>query len=111
VNERLYVVVRSDLSSGDQLCQAVHAAVAWCMRYPGIAARWYDRSNYLVILSVPDEAELRARENLLDGNFGLRTMLVTEPDLADQATAFAVEHRAQKLLSSLPLAMKEPAMT
>lgn len=78
------------------------------MTHPEAAGRWHDRSNYLVVLSVPDE---RALELLCDDLNGCCPVLVHEPDLDDQATAFAVRHDAGRWLSSLPLAMRELSMT
>lgn len=80
------------------------------MRYPGIAARWHDKSNYLVLLVCHGESELVNLFQKVE-QAGQRAFMVTEPDLDDQHTAFAVEHAGGRILSSLPLAFKELAMT
>jgi peptidyl-tRNA hydrolase len=83
------------------------------VKHPETIARWHAHSNYLVIVSVPDEVALialttRARER------GIASHLVHEPDIGDAATALALEpgDAARRLCSSLPLAMRErPALT
>ncbi len=91
------------------MCQAVHAAVDWCMAYPEFALAWHDWSNYLVILSVSDEEALQAWASKLN-RLSLRTWGVNEPDLGNALTAVAVEHDAWRHVSSLPLAGKEPLL-
>lgn len=105
--EKLYVVVRDDLSPGDMICQSAHAVADFCMRYPGRAAQWHDNSNYLIILSVPNEQLL---VELIERLEGFRSIVVHEPDLDDEITAIAVEHDAWRILSSLPLACREKIM-
>jgi peptidyl-tRNA hydrolase len=104
--DRLYVVVRSDLPSGTIMVQSCHAAVDWCLRYVGQAARWRDHGgNNLVILSVPDEPALLRLHAQAEAE-GWQEHLVREPDLGGEATAFAVEEAARRRLSSLPLALR-----
>lgn len=73
---------------------------------------WIIQSNFLVIVSVPDE------DALLDliteaSRRGIIRTAVREPDLDNEATAVALAPgaAARKLCASLPLAMKEQAMT
>jgi L-lactate utilization protein LutC len=109
VNEKLYVVVRSDLSSGDMACQAIHAAATWCVAFPERARQWHE-SNYLVLLAVNSDEEFHRYLNRCR-DMGFKLAETTEPDLDNMCTAFAVEHDAGRWLSSLPLAFKEPVMT
>lgn len=79
---------------------------------PEDARKWYYGSNFLVIVSVPDEGslyELRAEA----ARRGIRYAYVHEPDIDNQLTAVALGpgKAAQKLCASLPLALREPAMT
>lgn len=90
------------------MAQAVHSALEFAAEHPDIVQPWHARSNYLVIVSVPDEVALiglatRARER------GITTHLVHEPDIGDEATALALEpgEPARRLCSSLPLALRD----
>lgn len=103
---KLYVITRRDLSPGDQAAQAVHAALAFCLENLDVSRPWYRDSNYLVILSVPDESALLALSELAAG----KRWLQREEDLDDQATALVLEPdnaANRRLLSSYPLAFKE----
>lgn len=95
---KLYVLVRDDLSPGLQLAQAVHAATAFAQRHPERSAS----TENAVILAVPDEATLLSYATD-DG------VLFREPDLGDEATAFATVSEGSAY-SSLPLAGRVPAM-
>lgn len=57
-NQKLYVVVRSDLPPGGRCAQSCHAAVAFVLGHAEIARSWHESSNNLVILECPSEAEL-----------------------------------------------------
>lgn len=95
---RLYIIVRRDLAPGLQMAQACHAALAWTAeRAP---------PENLVVLHADDEAALRA---LYERCSTFEPALFCEPDLDDEATAFAVDERARTLLSSLPLALRQRA--
>lgn len=105
------MVVRRDLSPGLQSAQATHAAIGFCMAEPEAARAWHDQSNNLVILSVEDEAALLA---VLDRAWteGIRYEPFYEPDLNDEMTAvaFGPSESTARLLSALPLALRETAM-
>lgn len=87
------------------MAQAVHASFEFAHRYPDLVGHWLASSNYLVVVSVPDEAALLAlvAEGVVRG---LATHLVREPDIDDQATAAAFEPgvATSKLMANLPLA-------
>jgi hypothetical protein len=97
----VYVLVRTDLSLPQQLCQAAHAAHEsgrhLADRTPAISS--------IVLCALPSErALLDARDRL--EFLGIRTVVFREPDLGGQATALATEpvrpsHRP--LLSRYPL--------
>lgn len=78
------------------------------IEHPQVASRWHADSNNIVVLRLPTEAALRHFETKL-ADHGLRTVLFTEPDLDDTATALAVEPSplASDLCSYLALAGKE----
>ena len=104
---KLYIAVRADLPPGLQAAQIVHAAFQFAHDHPSVVKPWLEQSNYLVIVSVPDE------DALLDLIFaaskrGLKRSATREPDIGNEATAVAIEPgtAAAKLCAQLPLALK-----
>lgn len=104
---RLYIAVRADLPPGLQLAQAVHAAFHFHHDHPDLVGPWIVKSNYLVVVAVPDE------DALLDlikeaATRGIARTAVREPDLDDAATAVALEpgRAARRLCAQLPLALR-----
>jgi peptidyl-tRNA hydrolase len=102
--DRLYLAVRGDLSPGLAAAQAVHAAFQFATEYPSITGPWLQNSQYLVIVSVPDEAALiglttRALEQ------DLACSLWAEPDMRGAKTALAIQPGAvaRRLCANLPL--------
>jgi hypothetical protein len=88
----------------------VHAAFQFSTEFPAIMAEWARDSNYVVVLAARDRAHLL--EQFDRCSCAVYRALVTEPDLDDEATAFAVLGvSAGRLLSSLPLAGKELSMS
>ncbi len=109
--DRLYVVVRGDLPSGSQLAQAVHAAFDFSVQHPLLVRRWNQDSNYLVVLSAPDEdvlCEIAARAAFR----GVESALIREPDFGNEATAIALSPGpvSRRICANLPLALKERAV-
>ena len=76
---RLYFVTRVDLSEGRRAAQLVHAMDLW-------AAQFGPQGGTVVVYQVPDEKALLAHLPT-EG----RTVLWREPDLKNQATAFATD--------------------
>lgn len=102
--DKLYLVTRADLPPGSQAVQAAHALREFAAAYPELDKLWYERSNYLAFLAVPDEATLsrllrRAKERLIPA-VGFR-----EPDLGESLTAVALAPKAKGLVRGLPLAL------
>lgn len=111
-HRKLYVLTRQDLSPGQQATQSAHAAFSLAHEHPELTRDWYERSSYLVLLGVPDEPALRAWiERLAD--VGATMISWREPDLDDELTSLAVAPSpgVERALSSLPLLLREPAMT
>lgn len=79
MSDRLYFVTRTDLSEGRRAAQLIHAMDEW-------AARFGPQKGTVIVYGVPSEEHLL---DLLpeDG----RTVLWREPDLNNQATAFATD--------------------
>ena len=77
--DRLYFVVRTDIPVGRQMAQAIHAMDEW-------AARYGHQDGTVIVYQAADEEELMALQPE-----GGRTILWREPDLDNQATAFATD--------------------
>lgn len=106
MNEKLFVVVRRDLSHGAQAVQSCHAALLFAKEHSETAARWFEQSNYLALLSVKDEQALsylifNAQER------GVKFSVFREPDLDNSITAVALEPGllSKRICSKLPLTL------
>lgn len=101
--------MRSDLSPGQQLAQAVHAAFRFAHDWPETVHEWVEESNFLVIVAAPEIAPIVGRCN----EEGLRYSIAVEPDLDNQWTAVALQPGvdARRLCANFPLALKEHVMT
>lgn len=103
---KLYVVVRGDLPPGAQGCQAVHAALAFQRAQPDLF-RGPDELRNLALLAAPDEAFLgRLLERAAAA--GVPAAPFHEEDLGGSLTAVAFGPAMQRLVSSLPKALREP---
>lgn len=102
---KLYVVVRDDLDPGDQLAQAVHAATAYANADPRGVDAWINGRNNVVVVAVSSEQELARLASRIHETTDALHVEIREPDLADELTAIAIDDRAERLLSSLPLAL------
>lgn len=102
---RLYIVVRSDIPLGLQMAQAVHAAFLFTQKHPQLVGEWEKNSQYLIIVQVPTGDHLTAL-SLKARNLDILHEKWQEPDLGNATTsiAFAPSSAARKLCGSLPLA-------
>lgn len=93
-----------------QLAQACHAVSQLCLSHPDPCIDWFDLSNNLVVLQVPDEPRLMAWRDVAL-TLGTTFTAFYEPDLGDEMTAIAVapHPQAARALSFLPLAGKAMA--
>ena len=98
------MVTRADLPPGDQAVQAAHAALAFSVRHPDIAASWDREGGSLLFLCARDETALRW---LLDdsGQAGHPAVPFYEPDLGNALTAVAVWDAA-RLCRKYPVALR-----
>ena len=103
--EKLYVVVRADLSPGAQVAQSCHALRLFVSEHPEIDRRWFETSNNLVCLKTANEQTLVALADQARDRSVARS-LVREPDFDDSATALTIEPAGQSLVSNLPLALR-----
>lgn len=87
----------------------MHAALSFAFDHPEDGRTWHDSTPWVVVLQVPDEGSLLTQwHRLADVP---HRVLVREPDLDNEATALAaLGHEAGRVLSALPLALREPAM-
>ena len=106
--DKFYIAVRADLPPGLQLAQSVHAMAEFWDDHPSFARSWRRRSNFLVVVSVPNEEALLALATEATLGKSLCTTLVCEPDLGDEHTALAIQPGAEAaaLCASFPLALR-----
>lgn len=108
INEKLRVVSRRDLSIPYQAVQSAHALVDFQYQHPVEAKEWQTKSNYLVFLTVADEAELikLITKAIITG---VKHTVFREPDIGNQITAVAFEpsDASKRLTSNCPLMGKE----
>jgi hypothetical protein len=95
---KLYVIIRSDISPEQQAIQAGHAAVEWARkhgyRFPHPTFVFLGAKNELHLIWLMIRLILA----------GKSYTPFHEPDLADQVTAIAVHHIGEsKLFKNLPL--------
>lgn len=90
------------------MAQAIHAAFGFAHANPDVTTEWLRDSQFLVVVSVPDEQALMDLTYAADDR-DIITHLWREPDLRDQATAVALAPvpATMKLCSNLPLAGRE----
>lgn len=104
VIDKLYIVVRADLKPGLQAAQACHALRLFVEEHPEIDRAWYANSNNLVLLQIPNEAELLELHKSLGD---IPSSLFREPDVNDEATAIAIAPSGRRSISNLPLLLRE----
>lgn len=105
---KMYVIVRSDLKPGLQVAQSCHAMRLFIEEHPKVDQVWYEASNNLVVLGVPNKEALAKLAYDLTVQ-GVEVSTFREPDLNNELTAIAAGPAAQRYLSTLPLAMKRAA--
>lgn len=81
--------------------------MTFAQQHPLESLTWHHTSQYLVIVSVPNEATLTALADRATER-GISHTMFREPDYANQVTAVAFEPgaRARRLCANLPLAGK-----
>ena len=111
-NQKLIVITRRDISPGYQAVQSAHAAIEFQYEHPEIAKEWNTNSKYLIFLSVENEEALqRLLQKIQIRNLKYSTFF--EPDIGNQLTAVALEpgQLSEKLVSNLPLTLREYSLT
>lgn len=95
-----------------QAAQSAHAAFGFSCEHPTLTVAWHQRSNYLVLLAAPDEQALLVLREKVEAA-GLPLFAVTEPDLPGcplTALSIGPSDAARRMLSSLPLALREEVL-
>lgn len=108
MNEKLYIITRADLPAGAMLAQSVHAMRLFVATHPEVDREWYELSNNLVCLCVPDEPALERLRDSLQSR-GIPVAAFQEPDFKDALTALAAAPDAWRWVSDLPLALRDAA--
>lgn len=103
--EKLYIIVRNDISPGLQIAQACHAQREFASDYPDLDREWHETHRNIVVLQIPDLKELAALANECE-RLKIPTSRFLEPDLNNELTAIALAPTCVRLVSSLPLALK-----
>lgn len=106
MNHKLFIITRADLPPGARAAQLAHTALAFAFAFPEAARRWHDESNNIVLLEAPDEAALCALAHRARVA-GVPCITFTEPDLGGATTGVALGPTGHRLVSSLPLALRE----
>jgi peptidyl-tRNA hydrolase len=107
MSDKLFIVTRADLPPGARAAQLAHAALAFAFEHPEIAGAWHRGSNNIVLLEAKDERALvELWRRAWDEN--VPYSVFTEPDFGDATTAVAIGPEGWRLVSSLPLALREP---
>lgn len=102
--EKLHVVVRADLPPGAQAVQAMHSMRQFCADHPERERRWFEQSNHLAFLEVPDEAAL-ARLRREAAVRGFLSSEFREPDLGGSLTSVTVAPEGRPVCRRLPKAL------
>lgn len=104
---KMFAIGRRDLPAGLRMAQMCHALRYYAEAFPYIEADWFRHSNTLVLLEVEDIDQLRALAVRARAH-GSSLVEFSEPDMEDEGvTALALGPEAERLVSSLPLALKK----
>lgn len=105
---KLYIIVRADLSLGQQAVQGLHALQEFNEEHPWVTSRWYTSSNTLALLSTPNERTLgvllrKARDR------NIPVSAFREPDRGNEMTALVLGPEGKSLTGGLRLAYHDPS--
>ncbi len=103
--QKLYIVVRNDISPGLMVAQSCHALRAFVAEHPEVDKVWFKESNNIVVLEVESEDILMDLMDRVAETTKCFSFFI-EPDLDNELTAVAFGPEAGPLLANLPLALK-----
>ncbi len=111
-SQKLYVITREDLSPAYQAVQATHAIADFIFEHKDVANVWHNISNYIIILTVKNEADLYAVQNTLRGLNISSITTFKEPDIENELTAIALlpDDKAEAYCRTLKLAFRKEDM-
>jgi hypothetical protein len=91
--------------------QSSHAVADFIFQHKDVANVWHNISNYIIILSVPNEAELHAAHKALSG-LNISLTKFNEPDIGNELTAIALipNDEAEIYCRNLKLAFRKEDM-
>lgn len=109
---KLVSVTRQDLTAGYQVVQTAHVIADFAHDHPDQFKQWKQNSNSIITLAIKDEQSLIALYERLKEKTPYITAFY-EPDIQDQMTAICVygTPEIRKLLSNIPLALKNHSIT
>jgi siroheme synthase (precorrin-2 oxidase/ferrochelatase) len=100
---KLFVVVRADLSPGQQAVQGLHALQEFNEHHPLVTSRWYTTSNTLAMLCIPDERALGVLLRKAEDR-RIPVSAFREPDRGNEMTALVLGPEGKRLTQGLRLA-------
>lgn len=105
--EKLYLVLRGDLTPGQMLPQTGHGLRSFIAAHPKLDAAWHEYSKNLVVLTVPDEKALWDLYQKAKSR-GAPASYFREPDLNNSMTCVGLGlSEGGRLVGSLPLALRD----
>lgn len=107
----MYLVTRRDLPIGHQATQAAHAAFDFGVNHPSITRFWHNESQYLVLLTVANEADLISLRDQAD-RLSIPFSEYHEPDWGNELTSLALapSEKTRRLTGKLPLLGRRVAL-
>ncbi len=104
INEKLRIIVRSDISFGLGVAQACHAARQFAEEHPEIEHEWFTTSNHIAVVGSGSEIAFHSLLHKLNCS-KLKFSVFYEPDIDGIPTAIAIEpsHNGGKLCSKFKL--------
>jgi peptidyl-tRNA hydrolase len=102
--DKLFVIVRNDLSAGSQAVQGMHAMRQFIADHPESEKEWFEVSNHIAFLKVDDEVALLKMADRLSRR-GMKVSMFREPDLDDSLTAIATDYLSKEYVLHLKLAL------
>lgn len=104
-NWKLRVVVDKELNPGQQLAQAMHAAIEFLMLHQELSSSWHQLSNSVVIMSATGEELVSLLRTCSERQ--VASAYFREPDMEHKLTAIclAPTRESKRITSNLRLAL------
>lgn len=108
--DKLYLITRADLCPGQRAVQSNHAFREFIQHHPEIDRAWYENSNTLALLEIPNEKALAGLLERARGK-GVPAAAFHEPDRGNEMTAIALGPTGKSLCRQLPKAFSQEDRT